>query len=252
MRGVVTTAASGDPGEAEELGRRFGLEVWERRGRAVHELVAEAGGAPVLVLAGGRAEVHLGEKTVRASPGMALLRLERVRRGEVDPLVRAAGLKAGERVLDATLGLAGDALVAAQATGVGVVGIEANPALAAVAQAALRRVPERDLGVAGLVEVRAQDHAQALRAMAARSFDVVVFDPMFRRPGAAAPGFDLVRALGEPGALRAEDLAQARRVARRGVVVKDGWPGAELVRLGLERIAGRRLPRIVFGWADAL
>ncbi|HXN83293.1 MAG TPA: hypothetical protein VN883_12530, partial [Myxococcales bacterium] len=87
---------------------------------------------------------------------------------------------------------------------------------------------------------------------AARSFDVVLFDPMFRRAGEAAPLFDLVRTLAEHAPLRAEDLLEARRVARRGVLVKDAWPGAELARLRLTPLPSRRLPRIVFGWAPAL
>src|SRR5690349_6948700 len=50
-------------------------------------------------------------------PGMAHLRCQRVRSGEGDTLVKMAGLHRGEHVLDCTLGLAQDALVAAVAVG---------------------------------------------------------------------------------------------------------------------------------------
>ena len=58
---------------------------------------------------------------------MAFLRLLRARRGESDPLVAAANLSRGETVLDATLGLGGDALLAAQVTGTRVIGLEIDP-----------------------------------------------------------------------------------------------------------------------------
>src|SRR5262249_13092347 len=44
----------------------------------------------------------------------------------------------------------------------------------------------------------------------------------------------------------------ARRVARRGVLVKDASPGDELRRLGLTPRLTRRSAAIAFGWAPAL
>ncbi len=252
MRALVTTAPSGDPAEAERLAARCGLLAQPRRERSLEQLAAESAGAPVLVLASRRADLHLGGRSYRASPGLSLLRVARARLGEPDPLVRAAGLREGDRVLDATLGLGGDALVAAQATGADVVGLEASPVLAAFTLAALRRLPPRDAALGRLIEVRVARHGDALLELPARSFDVVLFDPMFRRAGEAAPLFDLVRTLAEHAPLRAHDLLEARRVARRGVLVKDAWPGAELARLRLTPLPARRLPRIVFGWAPAL
>ena len=68
----------------------------------------------------------------------------------------------------------------------------------------------------------------------------------------SAPIFDLVRELAEHAPLDPDTLEEARRVARRGVLIKDAPPGRELARLGLEPLPSRRGPRIVFGWAAAL
>jgi hypothetical protein len=84
-----------------------------------------------------------------------------------------------------------------------------------------------------------------------RSVDVVLLDPMFRSAGESGALFDLVRELAEHAPLAPETLAHARRVARRGVLVKDAPPGHELARLGLRPLPSRRSPRIVFGWAAA-
>lgn len=252
MRCLVTTAPSGSLEEARELAARFGLIAQPRGDRAIPELVAAAAEAPVLILSKAQADlVHRG-RAFRASVGMGFLRLVRAQQGETDPLVRAAGLEAGDEVLDATLGLASDALLAAQATGTRVVGFEASPVLAAFVTAGLRRLPAAGRVAAGRIEVRCADHRAALREMRGRSVDVVLIDPMFRSAGESGALFDLVRALAEHAPLAPETLREARRVARRGVLVKDAPPGHELARLGLQPLPSRRSPRIVFGWADAL
>jgi len=251
MRALVTTAPSGNHDEAEELARRFQLVAEPRGGRLVPDLLAAARGAPVLVLAGTSADLFDGERSFRASTGMGFLRLVRAQKGEHDPLVKAAELKPGDRVLDATLGLAQDALVAAEATQAAVVGLEASPVLAAFAVAALRRLPAEAGPAAARIEVRCADHRAALRELPSRSFDVVLLDPMFRDAQQSNPLFDLLRRHGEHGTLEADTLREARRVARRGVLVKDAAPGTELTRLDLVPLPSRRTAHIVFGWAPA-
>lgn len=80
---------------------------------------------------------------------------------------------------------------------------------------------------------------------------MVLFDPMFRAPIDSAPVFALLREHADHAPLQLEDLAAARRVCRRGVLVKDAWPGRELHRLGLSPLPARRVPAICFGWAPA-
>jgi SAM-dependent methyltransferase len=252
VHGIVTTAPSGDPAEARELAERFGLRAEARDGRTLAALLREADGAPVLVLAARRADLYQGERAFRASVGMAFLRVLRARKGEVDPLAAAAGLRKGDRVLDATLGLGGDALVAAHATGERVLGLERNGVLAAFTQAGLRRLQKHGRDPGRLIDVRRADHRDFLRAQPDGSFDVVLLDPMFRSAGDAGPLFDLLRAHAEHAPLDPETLREARRVARRGVLVKDSASGIELGRLGLVPKLTRRSASIALGWADSL
>jgi len=251
MRALVTTAPSGSQDEAEELARRFGLVAELRKGRLVPELLAAAQGAPVLVVGSRRADLFDGDRSFRASTGMGFLRLVRARKGDADPLVKAAALARGDEVLDATLGLAQDALVATEATQERIVGLEASPVLAAFVVAALRRLPGAASEAAARIEVRCADHRTALRELPSGSFDVILLDPMFRAAQEANPLFDLLRRHGEHAPLDPVTLREARRVARRGVLVKDAAPGAELTRLDLVPLPSRRTARIVFGWAPA-
>lgn len=243
---MVTTAPSGDPGEARELARKFGLRAVDRAGRPIKDLLEH--GAPVLVLAARRADLYDGGKVFRASAGMAFLRVLRARRGEPDPLVVAAELRPGDQIVDATLGLGGDALVAASATQRPVVALEMNGLLAAFTQAGLRRLQKHGREPGRLVEVVHGDHREWLRAQPSRSCDVVLFDPMFRRAAGAGPLFELLRAHGNHAPLDEATLLEARRVARRGVLVKDAAPGHEIVRLGLQPKTTRRSAAIAFGW----
>jgi 16S rRNA (guanine1516-N2)-methyltransferase len=246
---VVTTAPSGDPAEARELAQRFGLRAEPRGERTLEQLLQDEN--PVLVLAARRADLYERERVYRATVGMAFLRVLRARKGETDPLVAHAALEPGDSVLDATLGLGGDALVAAHATGSRVIALEADPVIAAFTQAALRRLPKHGRDPGRLVHVVRADHRAWLRDQSARSFDVVLLDPMFRRAGESGPLFDLLRAHAEHAPLELETLRQAQRVARRGVLVKDAAKGEEFQRLGLMPRPHRRSAAIAFAWVPA-
>ena len=248
MRLAVTTSLHRDASEAagRAAAARHALPFAPRRS-TLAATAAEARADALLVLSPRRATLWLDGAEQRWDPGMGVLRAKRLRDGEVttrDGFLDAAGILPGEAVLDCTFGLGADALVAAEAAGPSghVLGLESSPALAALAAEGLARLADP---AARRIEVRHADAATWLAAAPARSFDLVVFDPMFREARAEPPGFDLVRRLGDPSPLSPETLAHARRVARRAVLVKDGAPGRDLTRLGLAPLAtARGAPRV--------
>jgi SAM-dependent methyltransferase len=250
VRLAITTPLRPSPAEEAEAraaAARHALPFVARERRAAADVLREAGADALLVLSPRASTLVSGGEERRWSPGMGALRARRARerrRGGGDATTRdtfldAAALRDGDAVLDCTLGLGADALVAAVAAGPRgrVVGIEASPALAAWVAEGLRRVDDE---AAARVEVRAGDHATILAALPDRSFDVVTFDPMFRHARAEPAGFDLVRRLADARPLSPEALARARRVARRWVLVKDGAPGWDLARLGLVPLPSAR------------
>jgi SAM-dependent methyltransferase len=243
---VTTPFAPGPAAEAEarEAAARHGLLYAPRGKRSLAAVAAGAGAEALLVLSPARASLWLEGEERPWHPGMGVLRARRLRQEErttSDTFLAAAAIVPGEAVLDCTLGLGADALVAAVAVGPSgrVVGLESSPALAALAAEGFRRLR---LGeeAARRVEVRRAEAGEALAALPGRSFDLVLFDPMFRHPRAEPPGFDLVRRLGDARPLAPEALAEARRVARRAVLVKDGTPGWDLARLGLTPLPSAR------------
>jgi 16S rRNA (guanine1516-N2)-methyltransferase len=179
--------------------------------------------------------------------GMAHLRRLRLTAGEPDTFVRMAQLRPGDAVLDCTLGLAQDALVASLAVGPQgrVVGVEKRLPLYALISAGLKTY---ELGPdSGRIEVVHADAHEYLRTLPARSFDVVCFDPMFARPSKAQPGFDMLRRFADHGPLSREALEEGRRVARRWVVVKGAKYSDDLKKLGLSPEPGPRSSDIVWG-----
>lgn len=251
VRLAITTPLHPDPAEVEaalEAAHRYGLPYVARAGRALSRVISEVGAEGALVLSKTRAVLSREGAEKAWSPGMGALRLKRyldARTGRRvdpttrDPFLEAAGIRPGDLVLDCTTGLAADALLAAAASGPfgRVLGLESSQALAAWTGEGLRRYPQE---AARRVEVRAADHREFLRTAAPRSFDVVLFDPMFRHARAEPSGFEVVRRLSDPRPLSQEALLGARRVARRWVLVKDGAPGWDLARLGLTPLESAR------------
>jgi hypothetical protein len=250
VRLAITTPLWPSPAEeadAREAATQRGLPYVRRGARSAAGVAREAGVDALLVLSQRASVLWTADEERRWSAGMGALRAKRAAAratggGDAttrDPFLEAAGIRPGDAILDCTAGLGADALVAATAAGPEgrVVGFEASVALAAWVGEGLCR--SRD-PAAGRIVIRAADHAEALAALPDRSFDVVVFDPMFRHARAEPAGFDLVRRLADPRPLSPEALARARQVARRWVVVKDGAPGWDLARLGLVPLPSSR------------
>jgi 16S rRNA (guanine1516-N2)-methyltransferase len=246
----VTTSGQPEPG-LEALARaraqEWGLPYLPRRAKT--PLSPLLGPQADALLVFGREGVVLWDAQghVGFHAGLAHLRRQRLDSGEGDTLVRVAALAEGDRVLDCTLGLAQDALVAARAVGPTgqVVGVEKSLALYALVSEGLRRY---DVGPRSCrVEARHADAHEVLQGLPERAFDVVLFDPMFERPTRAQPAFAVLRRYASHAPLTPALLAEARRVARRWVVVKGARHSRDLSKLGLEPLRLSRFTSVV--WA---
>lgn len=180
--------------------------------------------------------------------GMAHLRRRRLAAGEDDDtFVRMADLRKGDAVLDCTLGLGQDALVASLAVGPEgrVVGVERSLPLCALAAEGLKGY---ELGPDSCrIEVVHADAHEYLRTLPDRSFDIVFFDPMFAKPRRSQPGFNVLRRFADYAPLTPEALREGRRVARRWVVVKGARHTHDLKKLGLAPQPASRFTEVIWG-----
>ena len=206
----------------------------------------------VLVARQGLLTLVTSEGELFFHPGMAHLRIKNLLLGHGDHLVRALGLTEGLHVLDCTLGTGADAIVESFAVGESgrVTALESNALIAAVIADGLAHALGDNYEMHAAMRRIQVHHADALtflRAAAEDSYDVVYFDPMFRRPLHESAGMNALRGLADPRALTEETIAEARRVARCRVVMKERRESAEFARLGFTEITGGRYSRIAYG-----
>lgn len=185
-------------------------------------------------------------------PGMAKNRIKALKKGNNDQMVEAMALAPGDTVLDCTLGLGADATVASFAVGPEgkVVGLEKVPVVAFIVAKGMQEYDEDDpalIAAMRRVEVINADAGEYLRDLPDRSFDVVYFDPMFRQPVHESAAIKPLRYLAETEPLTPDLVAEALRVARRRVVVKERRNSPEFARLGITRISGGKHSSIAYG-----
>ena len=249
--------------EDVEAAHRFAADIdgnfLPRGNQSLAELQTKNKEAAFVVMEKGYPAVYQDGTRFIFHRGMSELRILNLMRSGVDPLVAALELERGMSVLDCTLGLAADALVAAFAVGSSgrVLGLESSRVIAALTNWGLQGLASETadarietIQAAGRINVLNVDHTDILAALPTRSFDVIYFDPMFRHAKQASCGIRSLRSFADQQALCKASLVQALRVARYRVVVKETHASKEFARLGIERFAGGRYSPVQYGILD--
>ncbi|MDR6224280.1 class I SAM-dependent methyltransferase [Desmospora profundinema] len=223
---------------AAGIAELIGAPVHLRENRSLAALFRECDTDAAVVVGpeGARWENANGE-VFRFHPNLSALRVKELRHGGGDALVEAAQLKQGDEVLDCTLGLGADAIVAAHVTGPSgrVVGLESQPVVAALVKYGLARYPANSSALSEAmkrVQVEIADYRDYLSVCPDHAFDVVWFDPMFRRTRKRSTGIQPLKILANPSPLDRQSVKEACRVARRRVILKERRGSKEFERLG--------------------
>ena len=185
-------------------------------------------------------------------PNTAHLRIKNLRGGDGDRLIDALKISNGSKVLDCTLGLGSDAIVESFVAGK-VVALEVNPLIAEVVSHGLKNFSDESphiLQAMRRVEVINVDYGEFLKTCADNSFDVVYFDPMFRHAVKKSSGINPIRPLADNSPLNKEIVAEACRVAKNRVVMKEHNGSSEFKRLGFEILDGGKYSSVAFGVID--
>ena len=206
---------------------RIGWEHIDRKD--LPSRLKEASLADVLVFGADGARLIRYEEGIlvqsfRFHPSTAPLRIGNLARGGSDVMAGAMGLRAGDAVLDCTMGLGADAIVAAFIAGPkgSVEAIEASEEVFTAVDIGMRGYvgDERVAEAIRRITRRRADYRKELRGFPDGSFDIVYMDPMFQTRTVKATPIDAIR----PWALGAypgwEDILEAARVARRRFVMK--------------------------------
>jgi 16S rRNA (guanine1516-N2)-methyltransferase len=219
----------------------FGCGTVPRNKRSIEQVFTDEGVDVVIVA---NEEPTLYHKTAPGQPlffhiGMAGQRIQNMRHGHVDRLVRVAAIQPGDTVVDATMGLGLDTMVLSVAVGAQgrVIAVESSWYLARLLLFGIRH--SKTLGEPLRqsfmnIDVICGHHESVLRELEPNSVDVVYFDPMFRRPTQKPSSMDVGRAWANPEPLSDAAWTEAQRVARRCVVLKERPKSKQFSRFGLQ------------------
>lgn len=205
-----------------------------------------------------------GVKQLAFHPSMAIIRLINLLRGGTDRYLEATQLKAGDSLIDTTLGFGTDALIGAWAVGEkgSVLAIEQSPILAAFVHDGLNHFTEiipnaknkvkQDAWVtlaraSRQIEVRWGEHREYLKHIPSSSVNVVYFDPMFRSTCKQSDSILPLHRWSDHNPLDHEAVLEACRVARNRVVLKERKNSSEFRRLGFDILLGGRYSSVDYG-----
>lgn len=241
MKTVVTTAyrpTSFTLEEAARVAKELSFLQVPRNKRSIDRMHADEG-ADLLVCLKERLEFYpMGKKEpFFFHPNSAAFRTKRPL--EQDPIIEVSKLAPGDSFLDCTLGLASDAIVASQHVGKRgrVIGCESHPVLAYIVGQGLQAYKEMLYLEEAMqrIQVVASDAVSFLQTLESHSIDVIYMDPMFREEITEASNFTPLRGPADHGQLTEQWVAEAKRVARKSVVLKAHFRSNDFERFDFVR-----------------
>ncbi|WP_298467776.1 class I SAM-dependent methyltransferase [uncultured Psychrobacillus sp.] len=245
MKTVITTAGRTNPEYtrvAKDIAADLCINFIDRNKKSVEKIQKEQL-ADVLVVGKERLEFFAYGSTTPFffHPNSAAFRLKRLLKAGKDPFLEATGLKLGERFLDTTAGLCSDSLIAAYTVGDPgkVVALEKEKMIAYIINRGLKSY-ETDFSELEnsmrRIQVIHQDAVDFLKTVKDNSFDVVYMDPMFEEEIAESNNFQALREIGAIGTLYTEWVEQAKRVAKKRVVLKAHFRSPMFEDFGFTRL----------------
>ncbi|WP_099362814.1 class I SAM-dependent methyltransferase [Fredinandcohnia onubensis] len=252
---IVTTAGRTDD-EMVELAKNTALELnvtfIERKKRSIAKL-QEQTNEDVLVVGKNRIEIYPlhGEEPLFFHPNSAMFRMKRIMNGEHDPFIQASGLTQGNSILDCTLGLGSDSIVASFVVGETgkVTSLEGNKYLYYLLKGGLK---SWDTGnsimneAMSRIDVMYDTYESFLTSCPPNSFDIVYFDPMFEETIEESEGIRGLRNFAIYSTLSPEAIEAAKRVAKKKVVLKDHWKSKQFEKYGFT-VYKRKTAKFHFG-----
>lgn len=255
---IVTTTRKPDSTQetlAAELSLKLGGKFIKREDFSFDTLKKTYDAENILLVKKNSLSIMTADGELFFHPNTAHLRIKNLRCGEGDRLIDALKISDGSTVLDCTLGLGSDAIVESFVAGaVGkVIALEINPLIAEVISYGLKNFSDDSpyiLETMRRIKVINVDFGEYLKTCADDSFDVVYFDPMFRRPIKKSSGLNPIRPLADNRPLTLEIIREACRVAKSRIVMKENSGSSEFERLGFKILNGGKYSSVAFGVID--
>jgi 16S rRNA (guanine1516-N2)-methyltransferase len=250
---IVTTSQSVKK-ESEilkEFIKETEIEYVPRNRKSIAALAAEYDSQGVVVWHDQGPILHIGEEKLFFHPSMAKNRLASYRKYQIeDSLIKACEIKNSDSFLDCTLGMGADAIVASYFSDKPVLGLESSYPIAMIIKWGMKTYRNKISWLTEpikKIEVCHCNHYEFLKEMKDDSFDIVYFDPMFRQPLMASEPINALRTIADPSPVTRETIAEACRVARNKVVMKEQVKSSEFEKLDFKKVLHSPHNRIGYG-----
>ncbi|WP_077213707.1 class I SAM-dependent methyltransferase [Bacillus dakarensis] len=206
-----------------------------------------------LVVGKERIELYpLGEKQpFFFHPNSSMFRIKRLMDGDHDPFVDATGMVEGKTLLDCTLGLASDSIVASCVAGEAgkIVGIEGSQYLSYIVREGLLNW---DSGISEMneamrrIQVIPKRSLDYMKELEDNSFDCVYFDPMFEERILESDGIIGLSRFALYEDITDELIGHALRIATDRIVLKDHFRSRRFEKFGFQ-VQRRKTAKFHFG-----
>ncbi|QQZ11098.1 class I SAM-dependent methyltransferase [Heyndrickxia vini] len=184
-------------------------------------------------------------------PNSASFRIKRLLRSELDPFIKATNLKNGSTILDCTMGLASDSIVASFVVGNRgkVYSLEGNKYLHYIVKKGLETwssdIEEMNLAMKR-IQTRNLDFKDVLKRLPDQFVDVIYFDPMFEDQILTSDGIAALRKFALYTGINDDIIYEATRVAKKRIVLKDHFRSERFAKYGFQVIE-RKSAKFHFG-----
>jgi len=212
--------------------------------------------SPILVVGKKRLELFNlnSDEPFFFHPNSAVFRIRRLLNGEHDPFCDACSLEEGDSLLDCTLGLASDSIVASFKVGEEgqVIGLEKNKTISYLVKEGIKTDQQNIENwnqILNRIQVHNIAHLNYLKEQKDKSIDVIYFDPMFQEEINESNGIKKIKSLAEYDSILEETIEEAKRVGRKKVVLKDHFRSDRFKKYGFHQLI-RKSAQFHFGYIE--
>ena len=241
--------------QAQALAQKLNKKFVTRNNLSLERLKQDNNVDNILIFTKDGLKAHTSQGDLFFHLNMAQLRILNLNRNQKDHMVEAMDLKPKMSVLGCTLGLGTDATVASYIVGENgkVVGLESATLIYLITKYGLANFNHDNIAInhsLRRIESFNLHYLDYLKAQGDNSFDIVYFDPMFRKPIQDSANFKPMRAIANMEQLQSKALVEALRVAKKRVVIKETKDSMEFKRLNISQIYGGKYSSVSYGVID--
>ena len=241
--------------QAQALAQKLNKKFVTRNNLSLERLKQDNNVDNILIFTKDGLKAHTSQGDLFFHLNMAQLRILNLNRNQKDHMVEAMDLKLFMFFFDCTLGLRTDATVASYIVGENgkVVGLESATLIYLITKYGLANFNHDNIAInhsLRRIESFNLHYLDYLKAQGDNSFDIVYFDPMFRKPIQDSANFKPMRAIANMEQLQSKALVEALRVAKKRVVIKETKDSMEFKRLNISQIYGGKYSSVSYGVID--